>query len=176
MAVGNVTKIDRYTGKFGPKIMRESWELWNLYHVLCWGFPYGFLINGSCNWSVAVICVYRRDHSFHLSKQNLPSLQNSWIKYFSPWIKYIYWLSTLTSHAVLSWVSRKLMRPLCFLCVTCVIDPFFLHRNRWLKLVQLLCFWTLSIVLFLFKTQTFGDWILSLSSGGTYSLGSNWYS
>jgi hypothetical protein len=32
-------------------------------------------------------------------------------------------------------------------------------------LIQLLCFWTLSIVLFLFKTQRFGDWILSPSSG-----------
>jgi hypothetical protein len=34
-------------------------------------------------------------------------------------------------------------------------------------------FWTLSIVLFLFKTQRFGDWILSPSSGKTYSVGPN---
>jgi hypothetical protein len=32
-------------------------------------------------------------------------------------------------------------------------------------LIQLLCFWTYFIVLFLFKTQCFGDWILSPSSG-----------
>jgi hypothetical protein len=32
-------------------------------------------------------------------------------------------------------------------------------------LIQILCFWTLSIALFLFKTQRFGDWILSPSSG-----------
>jgi hypothetical protein len=40
-------------------------------------------------------------------------------------------------------------------------------------LIQLLFFWTLSIVLFLFKTQRFGDWILSPSSGGTYSVAPN---
>jgi hypothetical protein len=28
--------------------------------------------------------------------------------------------------------------------------------------IQLFSFWTLSIILFLFKTQRFGDWILSL--------------
>jgi hypothetical protein len=33
----------------------------------------------------------------------------------------------------------------------------------------MLCLWTLSIVLFLSKTQRFGDWILSPSSGKTYS-------
>jgi hypothetical protein len=46
---------------------------------------------------------------------------------------------------------------------------------------QILCFWTLSIVLFLsktlsclyFKTQHFRDWILPLPSGKTYSLGPN---
>jgi hypothetical protein len=40
-------------------------------------------------------------------------------------------------------------------------------------LIKLLCFWTLSVVLFLFKTQLFKDWILSPSSGGTYSVGLN---
>jgi hypothetical protein len=40
-------------------------------------------------------------------------------------------------------------------------------------LIQLLCFWALSIGMFLFKTQHFGDWILSPSSGGTYSVGPN---
>jgi hypothetical protein len=40
-------------------------------------------------------------------------------------------------------------------------------------LIQLLCFWTLCIILFLFKTQRFVDWILSLSSGGTYLVGPN---
>jgi hypothetical protein len=47
-------------------------------------------------------------------------------------------------------------------------------------LVQVLCFWTLSIVLslsktvlFIFKTQRFGDQILSPSSGKTYSVGPN---
>jgi hypothetical protein len=34
--------------------------------------------------------------------------------------------------------------------------------------IKSLLFWTLPIVLFLFKTQRFGDWILSPSSGGTY--------
>jgi hypothetical protein len=42
-------------------------------------------------------------------------------------------------------------------------------------------FWTLSIVLslsknrpvYFFKAQRFGDWILSPSSGKTYSVGSN---
>jgi hypothetical protein len=46
---------------------------------------------------------------------------------------------------------------------------------------QILCFWTLSIVLslsknrpvYFFKTQRFGDWILSPSSGKTYSVGPN---
>jgi hypothetical protein len=45
-------------------------------------------------------------------------------------------------------------------------------------LVQILCFWTVSIVLssskkpscLFFRTQRFGDWILSPSSGKTYSL------
>jgi hypothetical protein len=32
-------------------------------------------------------------------------------------------------------------------------------------MIQLLCFWTLSIVLFLFKTERFGDCILPPSSG-----------
>jgi hypothetical protein len=32
-------------------------------------------------------------------------------------------------------------------------------------LTELLCFWTLTIFLFLFKTHSFGDWILPLSSG-----------
>jgi hypothetical protein len=32
-------------------------------------------------------------------------------------------------------------------------------------LTRLFCFWTLSIVLFLFERQRFGDWILSPSSG-----------
>jgi hypothetical protein len=48
-------------------------------------------------------------------------------------------------------------------------------------LVQILRFWTLPMVLFLskrhsclsFKTQRFGDWILSPSSSKTYSVGSN---
>jgi hypothetical protein len=48
-------------------------------------------------------------------------------------------------------------------------------------LIQILCFWTLSIVLFFFKTpscfylktQHFGDWILSQSSDKTYSVGPN---
>jgi hypothetical protein len=46
--------------------------------------------------------------------------------------------------------------------------------------MQVLCFWTLYIVssltktvLFIFKTQRFGDWILSPSSGKTYSVGPN---
>jgi hypothetical protein len=38
-------------------------------------------------------------------------------------------------------------------------------------LIQLLCFWTLFIVLFLFKTYCFGEWILSLSSVKAYSVG-----
>jgi hypothetical protein len=38
-----------------------------------------------------------------------------------------------------------------------------------LQLLQLLCFWTLSIILFLFGTQRFGDWILSPSSGKNIS-------
>jgi hypothetical protein len=37
-------------------------------------------------------------------------------------------------------------------------------------MLHLLCFCALSIVLFLFKTQRFGDWIPSPSSGGTESL------
>jgi hypothetical protein len=48
-------------------------------------------------------------------------------------------------------------------------------------LVQILCFWTLSIVFSLtktssclfFKIQRFGDWILSSYSGKTYSFGPN---
>jgi hypothetical protein len=35
-------------------------------------------------------------------------------------------------------------------------------------LVKILGFWNVSIVLFLFKRQNFGDWILSPSSGKTY--------
>jgi hypothetical protein len=43
-------------------------------------------------------------------------------------------------------------------------------------LVQILCFWTLSIVLktlfsLYYKIQRLGDWILSPSSGKTYSVG-----
>jgi hypothetical protein len=38
-------------------------------------------------------------------------------------------------------------------------------------LIQLLCFWTLSIALFLFKTQRFGVWILSTFSGEPTQLG-----
>jgi hypothetical protein len=46
-------------------------------------------------------------------------------------------------------------------------------------LIQILCFWTLSIVLFLsktpsyfyLKTQRFEDWSLTPSSGKTYSVG-----
>jgi hypothetical protein len=37
--------------------------------------------------------------------------------------------------------------------------------------MQLLCFWTLSVVLFIYKTQRFEDWILSPSSGKNYSYG-----
>jgi hypothetical protein len=41
--------------------------------------------------------------------------------------------------------------------------------------LQLSQFWTLSIGPdFLFKTQRFRDWILSPSSGGTYSFGPNY--
>jgi hypothetical protein len=40
-------------------------------------------------------------------------------------------------------------------------------------LTRLLYFWTLSIILFLSKAQCFGDGILSRSSDGTYSVGSN---
>jgi hypothetical protein len=40
-------------------------------------------------------------------------------------------------------------------------------------IIQILRFWTLSIVLFLFKTQRFGDWIVSPSLGKTYSVGPN---
>jgi hypothetical protein len=43
-------------------------------------------------------------------------------------------------------------------------------------LTQILRFWTLSIVLFLFKTQRFGDWILPPSSGNTNSVGPNLWS
>jgi hypothetical protein len=51
-------------------------------------------------------------------------------------------------------------------------------------LVQILRFWTISNVLSLFKSssclsfkiQRFGNWILSPSSGKTYSVGSNWQS
>lgn len=37
--------------------------------------------------------------------------------------------------------------------------------------VQLFWFWTLTIFLFLLKTQCFGAWFLSLTSGGTYLFG-----
>jgi hypothetical protein len=40
-------------------------------------------------------------------------------------------------------------------------------------LIQLLCFWTLFVVQFVFKTQRFGDWILSPSSGRNYSVEPN---
>jgi hypothetical protein len=41
-------------------------------------------------------------------------------------------------------------------------------------LIQLLCFWRLSIVLlFYVNTKHFGDWILSPSSGEAYSVGPN---
>jgi hypothetical protein len=40
-------------------------------------------------------------------------------------------------------------------------------------LIQILSSWLLLIVLNLFKTQRFGYWILSPSSGKTYSVGSN---
>jgi hypothetical protein len=53
--------------------------------------------------------------------------------------------------------------------------------EMFVTLVQILRIWTLSIVLSLpktlaylfFKTQRFGDWILSPSSGKTYAVGSN---
>jgi hypothetical protein len=52
---------------------------------------------------------------------------------------------------------------------------------RYVELVQLFCFWTYpSSCLYLktpsflfFKTQRFGGWILSPSSGKTYSVGPN---
>jgi hypothetical protein len=58
------------------------------------------------------------------------------------------------------------------------------YRNVTLTIVQLLCSWTLSIVSSLskmlsclyFKTQRFGDWILSPSLGKTYSVGPSRYS
>jgi hypothetical protein len=50
----------------------------------------------------------------------------------------------------------------------------------WWYRVQILCFWTLSIILFLSKTSSclyfkthFGHWIVSPSSGKTYSDGPN---
>jgi hypothetical protein len=48
-----------------------------------------------------------------------------------------------------------------------------LRHNRMRNKTQLICFWTLSIVLLLLKTQRFGDCILSPSSGGTYSVSPN---
>jgi hypothetical protein len=54
-----------------------------------------------------------------------------------------------------------------------------LFRNQHIFLLQILCFWTLFTVLSLFKmsscfsikTQHFRNWILSPSSGKTYSVG-----
>jgi hypothetical protein len=43
-------------------------------------------------------------------------------------------------------------------------------------LIQILCSLALSIIQFLFKTQRFGDRIMSRSSGKTYSAGPNRYS
>jgi hypothetical protein len=60
------------------------------------------------------------------------------------------------------------------------LDKSNMHTDQWLSdkelssetnlyniitHVELLCFWTLSIILFLFKTQRFGDWILHPPSG-----------
>jgi hypothetical protein len=42
-------------------------------------------------------------------------------------------------------------------------------RREVIAILQILCCWTLAIVLFLFKTQRFGVWFLFPSSGGTYS-------
>jgi hypothetical protein len=39
------------------------------------------------------------------------------------------------------------------------------HCNLLVSLIQKLCFWTISIVLLTFKTQRFGNWILSPSLG-----------
>jgi hypothetical protein len=44
-----------------------------------------------------------------------------------------------------------------------------IFTDLWYAALQLLCFWTLPIVLFLFKTQRFGDWILSPSSSRTWN-------
>jgi hypothetical protein len=41
--------------------------------------------------------------------------------------------------------------------------------NTVMNAIQISCSWILSTVLFLFKTR-FGDWILSPSSGKTYSV------
>jgi hypothetical protein len=60
-----------------------------------------------------------------------------------------------------------------------VVDEKYIYKTKGKYLLtgtvknslnQLLCFWTLSTVLYLFtNTQRFEDWILSPSSGGTYS-------
>jgi hypothetical protein len=54
---------------------------------------------------------------------------------------------------------------LCFSSFTAVFFSFFsllkVCDDGLLK--HLLCFWTLSIALFVFKTKRFGDWILSPS-------------
>jgi hypothetical protein len=42
--------------------------------------------------------------------------------------------------------------------------------------VYIITIWTLSIPCLLLRTRHFGDWILSQSSGGTYSVGPNRYS
>jgi hypothetical protein len=76
-------------------------------------------------------------------------------------------------------------------CRKCLLSGWICSRERWvwnksvryfdsssfveMPSFKLLCFWTLSSVLFLFKTvlffvraQRFGDWILSPSSGGNW--------
>jgi hypothetical protein len=47
------------------------------------------------------------------------------------------------------------------------LDSQYIHRK-----VQQECLWTSSIILFLFKTHDFGDWILSPSSDP--EMGTNW--
>jgi hypothetical protein len=52
-----------------------------------------------------------------------------------------------------------------FITNPCILSWFiYVTVSDRLGNVQLLCFWTLFIVLFLIKTQRFGDWILSPSS------------
>jgi hypothetical protein len=74
--------------------------------------------------------------------------------------------------------------PYCYVC-RLVYSRYEWLLNYWNIPVtftaSILRFWTLSIILFLsktpsclyFKTQHFGDWILSPSSGKTYSVGPN---